>query len=142
MSTTKKLCQILLPILALVLLLLSCRTFASAAATSQETEIAKLAQTNEKVKTAKCIVYQRTCVIAIQTEKFTDKSEYDKYRTDLETEILQKYNLDKVIISRNPKVMHAISKLEKMSESQREEAIEKFLKEHESQTRPPMVQPR
>lgn len=141
MKIIKKLSLIVLPVLALILLLLPVTAFASA--TAQETEIADLAETHEKIKTAQCLVYQRTCVIAIQTEKFTDKSEYDSFRNDLQTEILQKYNFDRVIISRNPKIMHAIDKLQKMSESEREQAIEKFLQQFEnSNGRPPMIQPR
>ena len=142
MSIAKRFCQIVFPVVVLILLLLSCTNVASAAATTQEKEIAKIAQSNEKVITAICMVYQRTCVIALQTEKFTDKSGYDKFCAELENEIMQKYNLDKVIISRNPKIMHAISKIEKMSESEREEAIEKILERHENGNRPPMIQPR
>ena len=140
MNVTKKLCMIFLPILALILFLLPCTAFAQA--TQQETEIAQLAQTYEKVKTAKCLIHERTCIIALQTEKFTDKSAYEQFRTELETEVLEKYNLDTVVISRNPKVMHAISKLEKMSESEREEAIDKILHQIELPKLPPMIQPR
>ncbi|MCM1289164.1 MAG: YhcN/YlaJ family sporulation lipoprotein [Corallococcus sp.] len=140
MQQTKKIYLILLPIIALVLLLLPCTAFADVS--KQETEIAELAQTRDQVKSAKCIVYQRACIIAIQTEKFTNKTEYDQFRQELENEILEKYNLDKVVISRSPKVMHAICQLEKMSESERQQAIEKFLQQHGDTERPPMIQPR
>ena len=141
MTVTKKICMIVLPILALILLLLPCTAFASA--TTQEKEIAQIAESSEKVKTAKCLVYERTCVIALQTEKFTDKSAYDQFRTELEMEILEKYNLDKVIITRNPKIMHAIERLQQMSETEREEAIQKFFEQcKEGDHRPPKVQPR
>jgi len=140
MKPAKRLALIILPILVLSLLLLPCT--ALAAVNAQETQIAELAQAHEKVKSAKCIIYQRTCVVALQTEKFANKSEYDQFRQELEKEILQNYNLDKIIVSRNPKVMYAISRLEKMSETEREQAIEKFLEQYYDNDRPPMIQPR
>ncbi len=140
MNLAKRFFFIILPILALYLLILPCTALAET--NEQETKISELAQAHEKVKTAKCIVYQRTCVIALQTEKFANKTEYDRFRQELEKEILQNYNLDKVIISRNPKVMHAISRLEKMSETEREQAIEKFLQQYYDNGRPQVIQPR
>lgn len=140
MTIAKKLSLIILSILTLTLLIVPCTAFASVQ--EQESEIAALAQSHEKVKTAKCIIYQRACVVALQTEKFANKSEYDEYCQNLKSEILQQYNLDKVVISRNPKIMHAISRLEKMSESEREQAIEKFLQQYHDNDRPPVIQPR
>lgn len=140
MKFSQKITLIILAALMMALLILPCTAFASVQ--QQEAEIAELAQAHEKVKTAKCIVYQRACVVALQTEKFANKSEYDEFCQNLKAEILQQYNLDKVVISRNPKVMHAITRLEKMSETEREQAIEKFLQQYYDNDRPPMIQPR
>lgn len=140
MKISKKLSLTILPILLLIFVLLPCTAFATTQ--QQETEIAALAQANPKVKTAKCIVYQRNCIVALQTEKFANKTEYDQFRQELENEIIQKYSIEKVIISRNPKVMHAISRIEKMSETEREQAIERFLQQYSNGDRPPMIQPR
>jgi hypothetical protein len=50
-----------------------------AMATTTEKEIADLAMQNSKVVNAKCVVYERNCLVAIQTEKFQSKTEYCKF---------------------------------------------------------------
>lgn len=113
------------------------------AATKTESEIAELVKSNDKICEAKCVVYENACVVAIKTEKFLSKNEYDKFKEQLQTELCEKFNLGAIVITRNPKAMHAISEIEKMSEKEREAAIEKFV-DFELNRRPhhPQIQPR
>ncbi len=96
-------------------------------ATNVENEIITLTKKNEKVTDAQCIVYENNCVVAIKTEKFTSKKEYDTFKKTLENELCDKFNFDRVIITANPKAMQAINRISELSESEREDAIKKFV---------------
>ena len=82
---------------------------------------------NDKVTQAQCVIYERCCVVAIKTEKFTTKSEYDKYVDELSEKIKNECNVDHVFVSRNPKVMVEITKLAEKSPAEREKAIKELL---------------
>lgn len=115
-------------------------------ATNVESEIVALTKKNEKVTDALCIVYKKNCVLAIKTEKFVSKKEYDTFKTELEKEICEKYGLEHVVVTANPKAMHAINKISELSETEREEAIKKFV-EFQLSPKPhrphlPQIQPR
>ena len=108
------------------------------AETECEVKICELAKSHEKVKEAKCIVYERNCVIAIQTEQFTQKSDYEKYVKELVEKVKAECEVDHVFVTRNPKVMKKIEELNKLSEQERDEAIQKLLQEikHHKPRRP------
>ena len=110
----------------LMLIVLAMPIFANAA-TSQETEICNKVKESEKVKEAQCVVYKNSCVLAIQTEKFATKSEYDVFKTQLQKELTEQFGLEKVLVTRSPKAMHTIAKLSALTESEREKAIEEFV---------------
>ncbi len=134
----KKICLAFVLILAMAVLV----PVAAQAATDQETKICALVKEKDKIVDAQCVVYERNCVIAIKTEKFTSKTNYDEFRTKLEREIAEKFDLDKVLITRSPKVMHTITQLEKMSDAEREATIQKFLDKLFHRDQQPGIKPR
>ena len=99
------------------------------AETCCEQKICELAKSNEKVKDAKCIIYEGNCVIAIKTEQFTQKSEYEKYVKELVEKAKAECELDHVFVTRNPKVMKQIEELSKLSDTEREQAIQKLIEQ-------------
>lgn len=96
------------------------------AQTDTEKQIEQLALQNDKVKQAKCLVHQRKCVIAVKTEKFTTQSEYSAYVDSLVQQVKSQFSVDTVIVTRNPKVMHEISRLADLSETERTEEIQRI----------------
>ena len=98
-----------------------------AMATTTENEIANLAMQNEKVVKAKCVVYERNCLVAIQTEKFQSKTEYCKFVEQFESQVKAKYQIDNIKVTRNPKVMSKLDHFEKLSESERKAEIQKLI---------------
>ena len=113
------------------------------AETTQEQEISKFVSKQNKIAEAKCVVYQRNCVVAIKAEKFVSKAEYDNFKQTVRQEICKKFNLDNVLITRNPRAMHAIGEISKLSEQEREEAVRKFVEfEFEHKPHRPEIQPR
>lgn len=99
------------------------------AATADEQSICEIATSNEKVTDAKCVIYERTCIIAIKTEKFTTKTQYDKYVNDLTDQVKSEFEVDHVFVTRNPKVMKQIESLSKVSQDQRDEAIRQLIQD-------------
>ena len=99
------------------------------AETECEQKICEMAKANEKVKEAKCIVYERNCVVAIKTEQFTQKSDYEAYVKELVEKVKAECEVDHVFVTRNPKVMKQIEELTKLDEQQRETAIQKLIDE-------------
>ena len=98
-----------------------------AMATTTENEIANLAMQNPKVVKAKCVVYERNCLVAIQTEKFQSKTEYCKFVEQFEGQAKAKYQLDNILETRNPKVMSKLDHFEKLSETERNAEIQKLI---------------
>ena len=92
-----------------------------------EEKICKFATENEKVTEAQCVVYERCCVVAIKTEKFTSKNDYDKFVEELVAKIKAECEVDHVFVTRNPKVMVEISKLADKTQAEREKAIKELL---------------
>ncbi len=111
------------------------------AETSKETEINEFVQSKEKICDAKCLVYENNCVLAIKTEKFVGKSEYDNFKEHLQQEIAEKFGLSNIIVTRNPKIFHGVEQLYKMTESEREEAVKKIIAELEKKDHT-QIQPR
>lgn len=101
-----------------------------ALASTNEEQIAELAKQNEKVTDAKCVIYECACVVAIKTEKFTAKSEYDQFVNELVEKIKADYKVEHVFVTRNPKIMQQVEQLSGMSEQERDGAIKKII-EHE-----------
>ena len=64
-----------------------------AMASTTEKEIADLAMQNKKVVKAKCVVYERNCLVAIQTEKFQSRTEYCNFVEQFENQVKAKYFL-------------------------------------------------
>ena len=98
-----------------------------AMATTTENEIANLAMQNPKVVKVKCVVYERNCLVAIQTEKFQSKTEYCKFVEQFEGQVKAKYQLDNILVTRNPKVMSKLDHFEKLSETERNAEIQKLI---------------
>ena len=92
-----------------------------------EEKICKMATENEKVTAAQCIIYERCCVVAIKTEKFTSRNEYEQFVKELTKQIQAECGVDHVFITRNPKAMAQIGKLADKSETEREELIKQLL---------------
>ena len=114
-------------LITLLAIILSLTVGQLALAETCEAKICELATENEKVTEAQCVIYERCCVVAIKTEKFTTKSEYDKYVDELKEKIKAECEVDHVFVTRNPKVMVQINKLAGMSESERNKAIKELL---------------
>ena len=103
--------------LALAMLVLTILpTFAMA--TTTEKDIANFAMQNPKVTKAKCVIYERNCLVAIQTEKFQSKTEYSNFVEKFENLVKAKYQIDNIKVTRNPKVMSKLDHFEKLSESE------------------------
>ena len=98
-----------------------------AMATTTENEIANLAMQNPKVVKAKCVVYERNCLVAIQTEKFQSKTEYCQFVEQFEGQVKAKYQIDNILVTRNPKVMSKLDHLEKLSDSERNAEVQKLI---------------
>lgn len=99
------------------------------ASTHCEHKICELAKANEKVTDAKCVIYERTAVVAIKTEQFTTKSDYQKFVKELVEKVKEECEVDHVFVTRNPKVMKQIEELSNLNEQQRDEAIQKLIEE-------------
>lgn len=119
--------KIVMALLALVALTLAVAP--AAFATDCETRICELATQNEYVTKASCVVYERTAVVAIKTEKFTTKSQYETFVKELTTKIKSECEVDHVFVTRNPKIMRQIEELSEMDDEQRDEALQKILEE-------------
>lgn len=112
-------------------------------ATDRENEISNTIKTYDKITDARCVIYENNCVVAIKTEKFTSQSEYETFKTSLEKEICDKYNLEHLIITRSPKAMHGIKAISQLSDEERTDAIKKFVEFHLSpKPHRPHVHPR
>ncbi|MCH5153353.1 MAG: YhcN/YlaJ family sporulation lipoprotein [Clostridiales bacterium] len=120
--------KLLLALLVIAAVALSISQVAFAE-TECEQKICELAKTNEKVKDAKCVVYERNCVVAIKTEQFTQKSDYETYVKDLIEKVKAECDVEHVFVTRNPKVMKQIEELSKLSEQQRDDAIRKLIED-------------
>lgn len=110
--------------LALVILALA-PTFAMA--TTTEKEICNLAMQNPKVVKAKCVIFERNCLVAIQTEKFENKTEYCNFLEKFEDQVKAKYQIDNIKVTRSPKIMCKLDHLEKLSDSERNAEIQKLI---------------
>ena len=106
------------------------------AATATEQKICELAKANDKVTDAQCVVYERCCIVAIKTKKFTSKSQFDEYVNELREKINAECEIDHVIVTRNPKIMKEIVELNKLDGEQRNDAIQKLIEEAK-QHKPP-----
>lgn len=119
----------------LVIFLLLAVTLALAAApmalaeTDQEARICQLAKQCDKVTDAKCLVYERTAIVAVKTEKFNTKSQYDAFVKSLCASVKSECQVDRVFVTRNPKVMRQIEELSQMDEDARQEAIDQLIDE-------------
>ena len=133
-------------IFALILLtaLLACCTAAVAyASTAAEEHVKQLATEHDKVTACECVIYKRACVVAIKTEKFSTKSEYDEYVENLKEQITEDCEVDYVFVSRSPKMMHQLVELNKLNDAERTKAIEELiaqqLQRHEHKIPPKML---
>lgn len=115
-------------LLIVVILAVLLATFVCAAtAQTVEEQINAIACQNDKVLDAKSIVYDKACVVAIKTERFVTRREYEDYRNDLINQIKSKFEIDCVIVTRNPKVMCQIDKLNELNETERDKAIQELI---------------
>lgn len=116
-------------IIALSLALVTALAFTTVAFAQSQTEeeIEQLALQNDKVQRAECLIYNNNCVIAVKTEKFTTQSQYQQYVDQLVEQVKSTYKLNIVFVTRNPKVMHEIVRLETLPEAERNAEIEKLL---------------
>ncbi len=121
----KKIVVALLAVLALVLAIAP----TALAETECEKRICELAQSDERIKQAQCLVHERTAIVAIQTEKFSTKSQYDGYVKKLTDAVKSECEVDNVFVTRNPKIMKQIAELSKLNEDQRDGAIQKIIEE-------------
>ena len=99
------------------------------AETSCEQKICEMATAHDKVKEAKCVIYQGNCVIAIKTEQFTQKSDYETFVKELTEQVKAQDCVERVFVTRNPKVMKQIEQLSKLDEQQRDETIQKLIED-------------
>lgn len=98
-----------------------------AMATTAEKEICNIAMQNPKVTKAKCAIWEGNCLVAIKTEKFTNKTEYCKFVDEFETQIKQKYHIENIKVTRNPKVMSKLEHFESLDETGRKQEIQKLI---------------
>ena len=111
----------------LLTLLVACCTATIAFAETAEEHVKQLAMQHDKVISAECVIYKRACVVAIKTEQFNTKSEYDEYVNELTEQIKSDCEVDYVLVSRSPKLMFKLVELNKMHENDRYNAIEELI---------------
>ena len=127
-------------ILAIMIIATLCTAFTATCAVGQtaEEKICEIAKSNDKILDAKCIVYQRTCLVAIKTEKFVTRSEYDLYLANVRQQITSECEIDNVYVTRSPKVMKKLSELEKLNDKQRQQAIQEIIEIELNKGLPPI----
>lgn len=116
-----------LVLISLLTIVLALTIGQAAFAETCEEKICNMATENKKVTEAKCVIYERCCVLAIKTEKFTSKNEYEKFVAELKEKIKADCEVDHVFVTRNPKVMVQINKIAEKSEAEREQLIKELL---------------
>ncbi len=102
-------------------------TLPLAQASQAEDEISALAAQHNKVVKASCVVHNRCCLVALQTKKFTSREEYLQYAEQLKNTVTEKYEVDNVLITRNPRVMRAIDRLSELDDDKKQEMIQRLL---------------
>lgn len=117
----------IIAIVGLCIMLACCATATAAFAESCEQHIVEIATAHDKVVEAQCVVYNRMCVLALKTEKFNTKSDYDKFKEELCAKIETDCEIDFVFVTRSPKVMYKLTQLNKLSEDERKQAIEELI---------------
>lgn len=120
--------KIVTVVLTILLLALSV-TPVAIAETDCEKKICEMAMENDNVTDAKCLIYKRVAVVAVKTEKFSAKSQYDTFVNTLISKIKSVCELDHVFVTRNPKVMAQIEELSELDDDAREETIKKIIEE-------------
>lgn len=120
--------------LALALLLLTATT--AFAQTEKERDICKLVEQHENIKEAVCLVEQRLCVVAIRANKFVNKSQYMQFVHQTTEQIQQQFDIDKVVITRNPRLFSQLKKIASLSENDRQELVQQLLDELASKPEP------
>ena len=127
-------------ILAIVISATLCTAFTATCAVGQtaEEKICEIAKSNDKILEAKCIVYQRNCLVAIKTEKFVTRSEYDLYLANVRQQVTSECEIDNVYVTRSPKVMKKLSELEKLNDKQRQQAIQEIIEKELNKGLPPI----
>lgn len=118
-------------LVALIVIMTLALAMGSVASAQTETEgaICDLAKQNDKVLDAKCVVWERTAIVAIKTERFSAKSAYKEFVNKLTDEITSQFQVDRVIVSRNPKVMKQVEAISQLEGTEREEAIKNLIRE-------------
>lgn len=129
-------------VIVLLATLLACCPAVVASSQTSEEYVKELALQNDKVLDCECVIYKRVCVVAIKTEKFTTKSEYDEYVEKLTEQIKTDCEADYVYVSRSPKLMFKLAELNKMNGDDRDRAIEELIKQQlERRDRDPVKPP-
>lgn len=107
-------------------------------ATTSEDEIAGLAAANEKVVRAKCMIYKRNCLVALQTKEFTSHEQYKQFVAQLTEQITSGYEVDNVYVTRNPRAMQLMNKLDGLSQTERDKMLQRLLElvQHRSLAEP------
>ena len=131
--------KLVIYIVLAILVLAILPTFAMATTTEQQ--ICNIVMQNAKIKKAKCIVHERTCIVAIQAEKFTNKTEYCNYVSDVELQIKEKCQIDNVMITRNPKVMNKLDMFDKLDDTTKQERIKELIEYYLNKPTPLPIYP-
>ncbi len=114
-------------LLTLLMLLLIPNTLAMAK-TDTATEILSTVEAHDNVKSAKVLLVEDTCIIAIQPIGVVTRTEYDALVDSLSTTICDKYTaISNCHITRSVKAYRMIDKVSNMSDEDRAEAIEHLM---------------
>ena len=98
-----------------------------AMATTAEKEICNIAMQNPKVTKAKCAIWEDNCLVAIKTEKFANTTEYCNFLKNFEKLVKEKYHIQNIKVTRNPKVMSKLEHFENLDETGRKQEIQKLI---------------
>lgn len=113
--------------LTLLMLLLIPNTLAMAS-TDTATEILSTVESHDNVKSAKVLIVEDTCIIAIQPTGVVTRTEYEALVDSLSTAVCDKYSaISHCHITRSVKAYRMIDKVATMSDSDRAEAIEHLM---------------
>ncbi len=109
-------------------------TVTTAFATTTEQEIENIAKVDNRIKEAKAICYENICVVAVQKQNFTSKTEYAQYKANTTSKITETFSdITNVFVTASPRVMFEINRLKSLGEDAKEQAIKHFIemiKEH------------
>lgn len=81
----------------------------------------------EHVKKAQVLQYGKLCVVAIDTENVTTKSQYAQLKQQIAETVKKETDAEHIVVTNNVRVYREIEKINQMPEEEKQQHIEKLL---------------